>query len=94
LPETDDPDALDCHACFLPLRGSDGRGQHTQMLDTIGRAVPATSDAPTFWVGRHTSTESRLPYVLRLPVSGEGRLFARGIFASRAREGTAATWHD
>jgi hypothetical protein len=45
------------------------------MLYTIGRAVPAASDAPTFWVGRHTSTESRLPYVLRLPVSGEGRLF-------------------
>ncbi|HEV2250631.1 MAG TPA: ERCC4 domain-containing protein [Candidatus Limnocylindria bacterium] len=32
-------------------------------------------DAPTFRVGRIPGTGTRLPYVLRLPVSGEGRIF-------------------
>lgn len=32
------------------------------------------SDA-TFWIGRRSATTSRLPYVLRLLVSGEGRIF-------------------
>ncbi|HUG04950.1 MAG TPA: ERCC4 domain-containing protein [Candidatus Limnocylindria bacterium] len=35
----------------------------------------AASDVPTFWIGRNPATTSRLPYVLRLPVSGEGRIF-------------------
>lgn len=32
-------------------------------------------DQPTFWIGRNPAAESRLPYLLRLPVSGEGRIF-------------------
>lgn len=32
-------------------------------------------DAPTFRVGRLPGTGTRLPYILRLPVSGEGRIF-------------------
>ena len=32
-------------------------------------------DGPTFRVGRIPGTETRLPYILRLPVSGEGRIF-------------------
>lgn len=32
-------------------------------------------DQQTFWIGRNPATESRLPYLLRLPVSGEGRIF-------------------
>lgn len=28
-----------------------------------------------FWIGRRSGRTSRLPYVLRLPVSGEGRIF-------------------
>ena len=32
-------------------------------------------DAPTFRMGRVPGTATRLPYVLRLPVSGEGRIF-------------------
>lgn len=36
-----------------------------------------TSDDATasFWIGRSPSGSSRLPYVLRLPVAGEGRIF-------------------
>lgn len=34
----------------------------------------AASDT-TFWIGRRSAATSRLPYVLRLLVSGEGRLF-------------------
>ncbi len=34
----------------------------------------AASDA-TFWIGRRSATTSRLPYVVRLLVSGEGRIF-------------------
>ena len=33
------------------------------------------SDTPSFRVGRVPGTGTRLPYVLRLPVSGDGRLF-------------------
>ncbi len=29
----------------------------------------------SFWIGRNPSGSSRLPYLLRLPVSGEGRIF-------------------
>ncbi len=32
-------------------------------------------DRSAFWVGRNPATASRLPYLLRLPVSGEGRVF-------------------
>jgi hypothetical protein len=32
-------------------------------------------DRPTFWLGRNPAGGSRLPYLLRLPVAGEGRLF-------------------
>lgn len=32
-------------------------------------------DAPTFRIGRIPGTATRLPYILRLPLSGEGRLF-------------------
>jgi len=47
--------------------------------DSIRRAARydsrmAASDA-TFWLGRRSATTSRLPYVIRLPVSGEGRIF-------------------
>jgi hypothetical protein len=34
----------------------------------------AASDA-TFWIGRRSAASSRFPYVLRLLVSGEGRIF-------------------
>lgn len=34
-----------------------------------------TTDQQTFWIGRNPAAESRLPYLLRLPVSGEGRIF-------------------
>ena len=34
----------------------------------------AASDG-TFWIGRRSATTSRLPYVIRLLVSGEGRIF-------------------
>jgi hypothetical protein len=34
----------------------------------------AVSDT-TFWIGRRSATTSRLPYVIRLLVSGEGRIF-------------------
>lgn len=34
----------------------------------------AASDA-TFWIGRRSAATSRLPYVIRLLVSGEGRIF-------------------
>ena len=33
------------------------------------------TDGPTFRVGRIAGTAARLPYILRLPVSGEGRIF-------------------
>lgn len=29
----------------------------------------------TFWIGRNPASGSRLPYLLRLPVAGEGRIF-------------------
>ncbi len=29
----------------------------------------------TFWIGRNPSGSARLPYILRLPVAGEGRIF-------------------
>ncbi|MHB8631985.1 MAG: ERCC4 domain-containing protein [Candidatus Limnocylindria bacterium] len=32
-------------------------------------------DAPSFRIGRIPGTATRLPYILRLPVSGEGRIF-------------------
>ncbi|MDP9245080.1 MAG: hypothetical protein M3O64_00365 [Chloroflexota bacterium] len=32
-------------------------------------------DAPTFQIGRIAGTATRLPYIVRLPVSGEGRIF-------------------
>lgn len=32
-------------------------------------------DEPTFWIGRIPGAGVRLPFVLRLPVSGEGRVF-------------------
>ncbi|HZP95064.1 MAG TPA: ERCC4 domain-containing protein [Candidatus Limnocylindria bacterium] len=32
-------------------------------------------DRTAFWIGRNPATASRLPYLLRLPVSGEGRVF-------------------
>lgn len=40
-------------------------------------SVPGmSSDAlTTFWIGRNPAPGSRLPYLLRLPVAGEGRIF-------------------
>ncbi|HVR89357.1 MAG TPA: ERCC4 domain-containing protein [Candidatus Limnocylindria bacterium] len=35
----------------------------------------ADPDEPRFWIGRFPGAGTRLPYVLRLPVSGEGRIF-------------------
>lgn len=35
----------------------------------------SSAEQQTFWIGRNPAAESRLPYLLRLPVSGEGRLF-------------------
>ncbi len=36
----------------------------------------STADAVgTFWIGRNPSGSTRLPYLLRLPVAGEGRIF-------------------
>lgn len=37
--------------------------------------MTADPDAPTFWIGRNPSGSSRLSYLLRLPVAGEGRIF-------------------
>lgn len=41
-------------------------------MSSVSRAAP---DDQTFWIGRDPSAGSRLPYLLRLPVAGEGRLF-------------------
>lgn len=38
---------------------------------SFANAVSITS----FWIGRNPATPSRLPYLLRLPVAGEGRIF-------------------
>lgn len=35
----------------------------------------SSAEQQTFWIGRNPAAASRLPYLLRLPVSGEGRLF-------------------
>jgi hypothetical protein len=38
--------------------------------------MPAAVDERTaFWIGRNPSSATRLPYLLRLPVAGEGRVF-------------------
>ncbi len=38
-------------------------------------ATTGLDSLTTFWIGRNAAPGSRLPYVLRLPVAGEGRVF-------------------
>lgn len=38
---------------------------HTRNIESLG----------SFWIGRNPSGSTRLPYLLRLPVAGEGRVF-------------------
>lgn len=46
-------------------RGLRIRGDDVTSADAVG----------SFWIGRNASASSRLPYLLRLPVTGEGRIF-------------------
>src|SRR5207247_2531151 len=75
LSETDDPDALDGHGVLPSCWRLEWARTAYRDARYDRRVVSAASDAPTFWVGRSPATSSRLPYLLRLPVSGEGRLF-------------------
>src|SRR5438132_5707380 len=38
-------------------------------------AATGLDSLTTFWIGRNPSGDSRLPFLLRIPVSGEGRIY-------------------
>ena len=62
--------------------------QYEQALGEANFAVPRSAELSPplwlaghigwfseFWIGRNPTSGSRLPYLLRVPVSGEGRIF-------------------
>src|SRR5438093_12283790 len=69
------------HGRSLGLRPSAMLEQRSGSVPRVRRLlVPsqrmdrASDSLTTFWIGRHPHWK-KLPYVLRLPVAGEGRLF-------------------
>ncbi len=81
--------ASTCSPCRSRSRPHERRGRAPRVELRFGAPVPADAwhraadvsattgldSLTTFWIGRNPTPGSRLPYLLRLPVSGEGRVF-------------------